>query len=171
MNPFKEISNKNFSLNPFELKNKWMLITAGNEDKVNTMTASWGGFGILWNREVAFVVIRPQRYTREFVDRADSFSLTFFDKSYQKQMGYLGKVSGRDENKIEKSGLTVSYDKGVPYFEEAETVVFIEKLYRQPMAEDFFIKKNIVPEWFPEKDFHLLYIGEIKKVLTREQIG
>ena len=95
---------------PFEMIGKdWMLITAQKDGKVNTMTASWGGMGVIWNKNVAFVFIRPSRYTKEFVDNTDSFSLSFFGEEYKDKLTYLGRTSGRDENKIEKAGLTVTH--------------------------------------------------------------
>lgn len=166
---FKEIQIVDFDINSFELKQKWMLITAQKEGKVNTMTASWGGFGIMWNKEVVYVVIRPQRYTKEFVDASESFSLSFFDKQYLKDLNYLGKVSGRDENKIEEVGFTVKHDNDIPYFNEAETVIFANKLYAQPMGEEFFINKSPIDKWYPQKDFHVLYIAEIDKILHKDQ--
>ncbi len=169
MSNFKEIKVKELPLTPFDIKTNWMLITAEKEGKVNTMTASWGGFGIMWNKEVVYIVIRPQRYTKEFVDTVDSFSLTLFDKSYLKKLGYLGKVSGRDENKIEVAGLTVLHKNGVPYFEEAETVIFAKKLFAQPITEDSFIDKSVIDQWYPEKDFHTLYVAEISHILIKEQ--
>lgn len=167
MNNFKEISAKELSFSPFDLKDEWMLITAEKDGKMNTMTASWGGLGIMWNKQVVFIVIRPQRYTKEFVDSTDSFSLTFFDKSYLPKLSYLGKVSGKDENKIEKVELSIINEEGVPYFEEAHTAIFAKKLYSQPMGGEYFLDKEIINRWFPEKDFHVLYIAEITKVLTK----
>jgi len=164
----KQIKATEIPFSTFELKNKWTLITAEKDEKANTMTASWGGFGIMWNKEIAFVVIRPQRYTKEFVDSADGFSLSFFDDSFKKQLTYLGTASGRDENKIEKAGLTVVYDEGIPYFSEAETVIFTKKLFVQPMNEAAFLDEKIIETWFPEKDFHTLYIAEITKIITLE---
>lgn len=164
MNGFKEIGYKEFKINPFDLKHKWMLITAEKEGKVNTMTASWGGFGVLWNKEVVFVVIRPQRYTKEFVDAATSFSLTFFNKEYQKELGYLGKVSGRDEDKITKSGLTIAHEDGIPYFTEANAVLFVKKLYIQQLAPEFFLDSKIDKTWYPENDHHYLYVAEVHKI-------
>ena len=111
-----------------------MLVTAGNEEKVNTMTASWGGLGVMYGKNVAYVVIRPQRYTKEFVDREDTFSLSFFDKEYRKTLNYLGTVSGRIENKIEKSGLTLVYYNGTPYFDEENNVLICRKLFRKPLS-------------------------------------
>ena len=168
MSLFKEINIKNFSPNPFEIKDKWMLISAAKADgTVNTMTASWGSFGIMWNKEVVFIVIRPQRFTREFVESSESLSLTFFDDSYKKALAYLGKTSGRDEDKITKAGLSVAMDNGVPYFEEAERVIFAKKLFVQRIEEAAFLDEKIIDRWYPEKDFHYLYIAEITKVLEK----
>jgi flavin reductase (DIM6/NTAB) family NADH-FMN oxidoreductase RutF len=164
---FKQIKPSEIPFPVFELKNKWMLITAEKGGKVNTMTASWGGFGIMWNKEVAFVVIRPQRYTLEFVEQSDSMSLCFFDTSFKKTLNYLGSVSGRDENKIEKSNLKISYKNNIPYFEEAETVIFAKKLFVQPMKEDGFIEKRLIENWYPAKDFHHLYIAGISEIITK----
>lgn len=168
MSLFKEINIKNFSPNPFEIKDKWMLISAAKADgTVNTMTASWGSFGIMWNKEVVFIVIRPQRFTREFVESSESLSLTFFDDSYKKALAYLGKASGRDEDKITKAGLSVAIDNDVPYFEEAERVIFAKKLFVQRIEEAAFLDEKIIDRWYPEKDFHYLYIAEITKVLEK----
>lgn len=166
---FKEANIKDYRPDSFGLKDKWMLITASKPDgTVNTMTASWGGFGVMWNKEVAFIVIRPQRYTREFVESSDSFSLTFFDKSYLKDLGYLGKVSGRDENKIERTNLAVVTKDNTPYFQEAKNVIFAKKLFVQRIEENAFLDNSIIERWYPEKDFHYLYIAEITKILVKE---
>lgn len=166
---FKETNIKSYTPDAFSLKDKWMLITASKPDgAVNTMTASWGGFGVMWNKNVVFIVIRPQRYTREFVESSDSFSLTFFEESYLKNLSYLGKVSGRDENKIEKAKLTIATEGNVPYFEEASNVIFAKKLFVQRFEENAYLDKSIIEKWHPEKDFHYLYIAEITKILVKE---
>ena len=86
MNSFKVVKTTEASMDAFDLKNKWMLLTAAKSDgSVNTMTATWGGLGIMWNKEVAYVVIRPQRFTKEFVDEATTFTLTFFCRRIQKE--------------------------------------------------------------------------------------
>lgn len=167
MNNFKEVNIKEFNPDCFGLKNKWMLVSAQKGGQTNTMTASWGGFGVMWNKEVVFVVIRPQRYTKEFVDNADSFSLTFFDEEYKKALAYLGKVSGRNENKIEKVNLNILQDNEVPYFEEANTAIFCKKLFALPITEAAFLDKSIIDQWYLEKDFHVLYIAEVTKVICK----
>ena len=108
----KEISYKDMKFNPFNLiGGEWMLITAGDENSCNTMTASWGHLGCLWgnNDPSAVVYIRESRYTKEFVDKEPYFSLCVMDKSFKKQMAYLGSTSGRDEDKIAKAGVTPVY--------------------------------------------------------------
>lgn len=169
MSSFKEININDIAISAFDIKPAWMLITASKPDgSANTMTANWGGFGIMWNKNIAWIVVRPQRYTKEFIDSAESFSLTFFNKSMKKELGYLGKVSGRDENKITKAGLTIVNDNNIPYFKEAELVLFAKKLYAQPLKEEFFIDKQPISDWYPNKDFHILYMAEINKVLRKE---
>lgn len=167
---FSEITSKEIRENIFEMiGSKWMLVSAKKSDgKVNAMTASWGGMGVMWGKDVAFVVIRPQRYTKEFVDEAESFSLTFFDSSYKKMLGYMGSVSGRDEDKMAKSGLTVLDDKGVPYYEECETAIICKKLFNQELTQDSFLFEDTINKWYPDKDYHTLYIGEIEKVIAKK---
>ena len=168
MSEFKEISAGELSENPFKLIGKdWMLITAGNGEKVNTMTASWGGMGVMWNKNVAFIAIRPQRYTKEFVDSSDTVSLSFFDNSYRETLSYMGKVSGRDEDKIANSNLTLTSTNNTPYFEEANVVVVCKKLYAQELKPKCFIEEELDSQWYPNKDYHTLYIAEIEKVLVK----
>lgn len=169
MKDFKEISVKDFPLNPFELKSKWMLVSAQKDNVANTMTASWGGFGVMWNKEVVFVVIRPQRYTKEFVDAGEEFSLSFFDDSHKKDLSYLGKVSGRDEDKISHTSLTLQVTNTTPYFEEAETIIFAKKLYAQPMGAEYFRDNEVEQHWYPNKDYHILYIAEITKIIEKKK--
>ena len=169
MNDFKKILPKELNKTAFEMVGTdWMLVTAKKSDgTINTMTASWGGLGVLWNRDVCYVVIRPQRYTREFLDESESFSLTFFPEEYRKELGYLGSVSGRDEDKIAKSGLTADEHDGIPYFKEANTVMFVKKLFAQQMTKEAFAEEGFAEEFYPAEDYHILYIGEIKEVLVK----
>lgn len=169
MGKFIEIKPEELNKSPFQLiGSDWMLITAEKNRKVNTMTASWGGFGVIWNKNIASIVLRPQRYTKEFVDSSDTFSLTFFENSYKKQLSYLGTVSGRDEDKISKSNLTIQHSDDTPYFEEGKLVIFCRKLYSQELKPECFIAKELDQECYPEKDYHTLYIAEIEKILLKE---
>ena len=115
--------------NVFEMIGKdWLLVTAEKEGKVNSMTASWGAAGIMFGKPCAFVFIRPQRYTKEFVDNSKTFSLSVLGGERRDILNYFGTVSGRDEDKIAKSGLTVVHDGETPYFEQAKVVFVCKKL-------------------------------------------
>jgi len=169
MHEFNLVSPDSFDFSPFRLIGKdWMLITAEKAEKVNTMTASWGGMGVMWNKNVAYIVVRKSRFTKEFIDGSDSFSLSFFDhKENNKKLAYLGTVSGRDEDKIQKADLTVAHYDGIPYFDEAKTVIVCKKLCCQPIEPQSFIMKEIDEQYYSDKDYHDLYIGEITGILTR----
>lgn len=143
---------------------RWMLVAATDKSgKTNAMTASWGGVGVLWGKKVTFVFIRPQRYTKKFVDEAERFSLSFFDDSFKKTLGYMGKVSGRDEDKIAKSGLTLSDINGVPVFKEASLTLVCRKLYRQTLEEKCFLETDNIDKWYPQRDYHDVYVAEIEQ--------
>lgn len=148
----KEIKHENFQENAFEMIGKdWLLITAEKDGKVNTMTASWGGFGVLWNKKVAYIFIRPQRYTKEFVDFSDRLSVCVLPNSYRKELSYLGNVSGKDEDKISNANLKVQKYEDVPYFDEARLTLICRKLYAQDLKEEYFIEKDIIDKWYPQK--------------------
>lgn len=169
MKNFIEINPDELDKSPFKLIGKdWMLITAKKNDKVNTMTASWGGLGVMWGKDVAYIVVRPQRYTKEFIDNAENFSLTFFDDSFKKQLSYLGSVSGKNEDKISKSNLTIIDLNRTPYFEEGKMSIICKKLYAQEFKPECFIDTNLDEKWYPNKDYHTLYIAEIEKILIKE---
>lgn len=165
---FKEMKAKDLDLNPFTgFNNQWALLTAEKDGKVNTMTISWGGVGILWNKEVATAYVRPQRYTKEFIDGSENFSISFFPEEYHEKLVYCGRTSGRDEDKIAKTGFTVAHKNGIPYFEEAETVLLVKKLFVTEMKEENFIDKSLVPANYANKDYHSIYIGEILEALKK----
>lgn len=165
---FKEIDFTKEKISPFEMFNdQWFLLTAGDENGFNTMTCSWGFMGIMWNKNVIMPVVRPQRYTKEFLDKNEIFTISFFDKKYKKELGFCGKNSGRDVDKIAKTGLTPVFSDGGVYFEEAEMVIVAKKLFVQQMEEQSFFDKGLLSN-YNEKDFHFQYVGEIERVVVRK---
>ena len=167
---FQEMNVKELQKNPFVMiGDEWMLVTAEKEGKINTMTASWGGVGIMWGKTVATVYIRPQRCTKKFVDGSEYFTLSFFDGGQKKALGYLGSVSGNDEpDKIDKTDLHVTQVDGQPTYEEAMLVLVCKKLYVQEMKEECFLRSQEIEDWYPEKDFHTMYMAEIVKAYVNE---
>ena len=170
----KEIPVSELMLNPMTMIAKeWMLVTAGNEARgYNTMTASWGHLGSIWGHggglPTATVYLRPQRYTKEFVDREELFTLSVFPEEYKKDLGYLGRVSGRDGDKVAQTRLTPVFEDDTTYFAQAKLVLVCRKLYRGTLAEEGFVDRSILDEHYPNRDLHDFYIGEILKALVQE---
>lgn len=174
---FKRVSIEELEFNPMTMiGGGWWLITAGNEaNGFNTMTASWGHLGAIWERPTgkthmglptAFVYVRPQRYTKEYLDREERFTLSIFEPSYKKALAYLGSHSGRDENKIAAAGLTPIFEDETTFYDEAKMVFICKKIYHAPFVEKGFVDKTLIDNNYPDSDFHELYIGEILKVLV-----
>lgn len=164
----KEIDIKDFSVKPFSLiGDEWMLITSGDEKSYNTMTASWGGVGVLWNKNVAFSFIRPQRYTFEFVEKNEYYTLSFYPDNMKQALTICGRKSGRDCNKVKEAGLSPIFNEKAPYFEGAKLVLICKKLYNQFLTPECFVEKELEIN-YPNKDYHKMYIGEIVKALINE---
>lgn len=165
---FKEIDINELNINPFKLiGSEWLLITAGDEKKHNTMTASWGGLGVFWGKNTATVYIRQSRYTKEFVDANDTFTISFYDKQYKKALGICGSKSGLDTDKEAEAGLTPCYVDGTTAFEEANMIMVCKKIYHNFMPSDNFIEKENDEKWYGDKDYHTMYIAEIQKVYIK----
>lgn len=158
-------------ISPYELENTcrligkdWMLVCAGD----NAMTASWGGMGVLWNKPVSFVFIRPQRHTYRMTETNDRLALAFFDEDYREALRYFGTKSGRDGDKFAATNLTRAYhDKGTLYPAEARLVLFCRKLYSDMLREEAFTDPAPLTN-YPEKDFHRMYVCEIEEVWIKK---
>ena len=169
----KEITYQELNINPItEISDGWMLLTAGTEGNYNTMTCSWGHIGAIWGHgrgaATAICYVRPQRYTKEFMDREPLYTLCFFPEGYKKQLGYLGSHSGRDGDKVAAAGLTPIHGDGYTYFAEAKLVLVCRKLYQAPLVEEGFHDKSVQEANYPNRDLHDMYIGEIVKIFAAE---
>lgn len=167
---YREISPRDIADNLFErIGGDWLLLCAGTEVDCNAMTCSWGQAGILWNKPVATVYVRPSRYTRQFMEREDRFSLSFFAPGSQRNaLNIMGSKSGRDGDKVAEAGLCVRLFDGVPAFEEATLVLVCRKLYVQDMEEACFLNPATVETNYPGKDFHRMYVGEIERTFAAD---
>ena len=164
---FHKINPHEYPFNAFqEIGDNWTLITARNGERVNTMTASWGGLGVLWGRDVATVYIRQTRYTREFVDAQEYFTLSLFD-GHRKALALLGTKSGRDGNKIAEAGFHVEMLEGQPAFAESKAVMICRKLYQDDIPLDR-LPADIVEKFYDDGDYHTMYIGEILALYVQE---
>ena len=147
------------------LGKKWALVTAGTEDSFNMMTIEWGGFGSIWGKQVATVYVRKSRYTHEFMDKNDYFTVSFYPEEYKKVLGRLGSKSGRDIDKMKDSGLTPVRAGESMSFKEAECTLVCRKLYVQTLDEDKIPEELKARFYGREADPHDMYIGEVLEVI------
>ena len=143
---------------------KWALLTAGNKDSFNTMTISWGGFGTLWGKPVVTTYVRTSRYTHDFMDKNDYFTISFYPEEYKKVLGFLGTKSGRDVDKMHDSGLTPKELPNSMTFGEAEVTLVCRKLFMQRLDPENILDENL--KGFYKNDApHDAYIGEVVEIL------
>lgn len=166
----KKISVSELKDNMFDAIGKeWMLVTAGMPEKFNMMTASWGGTGILWGKPVAFIFIRPERYTYEFIEKGDTLTLSFLGEAHRDIHKICGSQSGRDIDKVAASGLKpyVTENGNIAY-EQARLILECKKLYADFIDADNFVDKLLISRWYGEGHggFHKIYILEIQNVLV-----
>lgn len=144
----------------------WALVSAADGENWNTMTISWGGVGELWGKDVVFAFIRPQRYTREFMDKSDYFTVSFFDEKYKDALKICGTKSGRDCDKTALAGLSAEFDDEAVYPAEAKLVIKCRKIAVQKMDNTGFLDPSIESN-YKSGDYHFIYVGEIEKVLEK----
>ena len=163
----KEISIKSLKENPIKLIDEdWGLVCACDGGEWNGMTVSWGGIGELWSKEVVMTFIRPQRYTKQLMDKSGYFTLSFFDADKKDALKICGSKSGRDCDKMKLAGLTPVYDGEAVYPAEAKLVLLCRKIAVQKMDNSGFIDKSI-EENYPREDYHFVYIGEVEKIFEK----
>lgn len=164
------VSENEINQNVFqEVGKEWMLITAGTKSKYNTMTASWGTFGVLWGRNVAVCFVRPTRYTFEFMESSEYYTLSFFPSEYHEALLYCGTHSGRDIDKVQETGLTsvgaAELDPDIKVdavtFQESRLVFVCKKLYTDVFEASNFVDAAVDQEIYPGQDHHTMYIGQI----------
>lgn len=165
MNNLKEIPVNDFMPRINHLwKDEWFLLTSGDysANHYNTMTVAWGYFGIMWNKPVAVVVVRPTRFTFEFMNQYETFTLSAFAEGYKKELNLLGTKSGREGDKIAETGLSVIPSQKIPApsFREATLIVECKKIYWEDFKPDRFLDKSIDKN-YPQKDYHRMFFGKI----------
>ena len=169
----REILPTEIKENPIELfDQKWALVTAGVPGDVNTMTISWGSLGELWGRSVVTVYVSSSRYTHEFMEKNDHFTVAFFPLACRPALQYLGSHSGRDGDKISASGLTLEWlESGLPSFVEADMVIEARKIYGAPFSEEGFgdVPGNLYASG--RMGVHSVYVGDIEHVWVRGREG
>jgi len=151
-----------------KIGNDWFLITAVELTQFNTMTASWGTLGVLWNKPIAICFIRPTRQTYNFMEDSDVFSLSFFENKHRKILNYCGSNSGRDVDKIKNTGLIpVKLENGAIGYEQANLILECKKVYFDDIKPVFILPDEVDEKNYPNKDYHRMYIGEIISIYKK----
>ena len=159
-----------FSTNALQVFDKdWALLTAGTEQHYNTMTISWGGLGTLWGKPVATVYVKPIRYTHDFMEQSDCFTVSFYPAQYRRALGLLGSLSGRDGDKIAQAGLTPRFLDGAVTFREAKITLVCKKIYRQDM-DTAQMPADVVSDHYESEAAHTMYIGEVVDIVCGEPL-
>ena len=143
---------------------QWALVTAGTAESYNTMTISWGGLGTLWGKPVATIYIKPVRYTYQFLEQNDYFTVSFYPKEYQKDLSILGRKSGRDTDKVALTSLTPKVLEHGVTVEQAQATLVCKKIYWQDL-DLRQIPQEAVAAYYQSEQPHRMYLGEVVAIL------
>lgn len=163
---------KKFNLAPlYAIDQEWALLTVGEKEKFNTMTISWGGLGTIWNKPVVTVYVKPIRYTYEFMENNEYFTISFYDKEYRKDLGILGSKSGRDMDKVSLTKLTPEFLDNATSFKEAKLTIVCKKIYFQDLDINNIntdsVPQSEVDRFYKTEPVHRMYIGEVIDIIDR----
>jgi flavin reductase (DIM6/NTAB) family NADH-FMN oxidoreductase RutF len=167
---FEIIKAEDFNENVFKLiGHDWLLLTAGTTESFNVMTASWGTMGILWNKPVVQIFVRPTRYTFQFIENQDVFTVSILEKGNKDKLNLCGTKSGREIDKIKESGLLpiMTKENGICY-EQSRIVLECKKIYFDDLKPVFILPDEVDDKFYPEKDYHRQYFGEILSIYRKK---
>ncbi len=163
-------SIENFTGNPFtEISKQWFLLTAGTPENYNTMTCSWGAMGVIWNVPAITAYVRTSRYTFDFLEKQENFTISFLPEHCRKILSFCGSHSGKDCDKVKETGLTPLIIDGAVTFEEAERVFVCQKVYAQLFSPESFTEQNLLNNFYETDALHKVYIGKILSVYEHEE--
>ncbi len=172
MSAFHEIKPTELKSNVFEdIDRRWLMISCVDREqqRTNLMTASWGAMGVLWNKPVCILFVRPQRHTHKLMGECDRLGVSIFGEQYRNQLKICGSKSGRDIDKPAVCGFTPFEENEIVGYEEADVVLGLKKLYVDDLKESSFLDADLMKKCYPGSDFHTVYICEIEKVLVKDE--
>lgn len=171
MHTFQDMPAEMIEVDPFtSFGQEWAVLTAENDVKANGMTISWGALGALWNKNVVIVFVRDSRYTKEIMDDSDTFSISFFGGKEKNSLRYLGKASGRNEDKFAAVNFQVNHHKGIPFVDECSFAIVCKKIAAHKLLPEGFLIPEIEQQFYSDKEegnLHTMYIGEVVDFLAR----
>ncbi len=149
-----------------DLNHRWMALSATDGIRTNSMTAGWGGWGVMWEKDIFFCAVRPCRYTYEILEQTDTITLSFFSDEYKDALVYLGRTSGRDEDKMAGCDLTPITEGKTVYFKEAKLVLTGRILAKTDLKEDDLVDPKL-QDFYPKKDYHRIYVCELLRAFEQ----
>lgn len=163
---------KEFNLEPFYiLDQEWALLTVGNKEKWNAMTISWGGFGTIWNKPIVTVYVKPIRYTYEFMENNEYFTVSFYEEKYRKDLKIMGSKSGKEIDKSSCTKITPKFLENGITFKESKLTIVCKKIYFQDLDIKNIDKKNIgqgeIDRFYKKEPMHRMYIGEVIDIIDQ----
>ena len=159
---------KDLNFNPFsKIGDEWALLGAASGNEKNAMTVSWGEVGVLWNKPIFTVFVRPTRYTYSLLEKTDVATLSFFDKDYKKTLSYFGTVSGKNEDKLTFSKIGHRVENGALLFDDATLSFVGRKLYYSDVDPRKFTNPDLDLN-YPQNDYHRVYVYEIVDAVKKE---
>ena len=168
MRVFQPVDPEDIESGAYKFNGRKLLVTAGDGTRVNTTAASNGGVGQMWGKRVTFICVRENRYTRELIEASGEYSLSFLDnEEFHREIKYLEAVSGKDEDKLKGARLNICYYEGVPFIEESSNVIICKVIYRKEIGTEGFIDADFRDAFYKDGTKHVIYVGEIMKVLVR----
>lgn len=169
MRVFQPVDPEDLEEGPYKFVGQKIIITSTDGKKVNITAASWGGVGYLWDKRLVFIFVRKKRYTRELLDTTGEFSVSFVDQQeFRGALKYLSLVSGRDEDKVAGARMNIGYYEGIPYVEEAGEVLVCRTVFKQELEKGGFVEEGLAEKFYKsDEDCHILYAGELSKILLR----
>ncbi len=173
MKKYTPIDLHELNMNVFqEFGENWVALAAGGKKHANAMTISWGSLGVLWGKPTVTIHLRPERYTRGFVEKKGRFSINFLPRTEEnhKALSYIGSVSGRDEDKLGKAGLSLTMVDKIPSLAEANLIMNCQVIYRAQFEPKKMLDETIAHDFYPDKDYHYTYIAEITNCYRVEDV-
>ena len=168
MHVFQPVTPEEVDDGAFTFNGGKMLVTAADGNKVNSTAASFGGVGYIWGKRVIYICVKSSRLIRDYLEASGEFSVSFLNTTeFRGALKYMEAVSGRDEDKIANARLTVNYDDGIPFIDEADNVITAKVIFRQGCDKEGFVDSSIVEQYYKDDDYHYMYVGEIQKILIR----
>lgn len=168
MHTFQPYPINSVEFNPFaQIGQCWAMITVGNKLQANCTTVSWGGVGVMWSKNVAFLFLQDSRYTKELIDENEFLSISFLSEQYKNAMKYCGSASGRNEDKFKNAGFTLAFRHSIPYIDEGNCVLLCKKLSATPISHESLLDPSLKEKWYSNGDYHTMYIVEIIEAMAR----